>query len=79
MQTHNITIETQYGNAESEITRNGLSHNAIIILPTGGEMEVHVETECTAEAIQVVEDAITFWVEESGSDCPDLDPINCPF
>lgn len=61
----NMTQDTPFGTAEISLTKVGSTHEATVLLPSGSELEISVEGKEFCEALQIIEDSIDFWCDES--------------
>jgi len=72
MQRFQFTQDTPHGTVEIELTKESQHYNAVALLPTGSELEMHIETSVFEDALKFVEDSVDFWAEES----EDVEPVD---
>lgn len=63
--TMNMHQDTPYGRAEISLVKTGRDFEATVILPSGSELEISIQGKELCEALQMVEDSIDFWCDES--------------
>lgn len=74
-QRFNFTQDTPHGKAEVEMRRvNENTYEATVLLPTGSELEVQTQTASFESALQIIEDAVSYWAADSeNNEIPNLE------
>ena len=75
-QRFNFTQDTPHGQAEVELRRiDNDTYEATVLLPTGSELEVEARTSDFQSALDLVQDAVNFWAEDSeNNEVPNINP-----